>query len=223
MKHPSIGYSKMLVCLPTYQENACVVNMITSIRNLGFEVMVTDGGSTDGTPELAEAEGVQVLSRPGKGKGAGVIQATRYAAEKGFDYIAFLDCDMTYPVEALPTLYQAMESGLDMAVAARDFQKIKWLNRMANILFSVVISLLFWNKVGDSQTGMRALRVSKYNGLLTAENFDIESEIICKTLRKGYTFQEFPIDYLERVGESKVTIWDAFLILNRIVKERFRS
>lgn len=62
-----------------------------------WELIVADGGSRDGTPELAEALGARVLRCPGRGRGP---QQNAGAAEARGDLLLFLHADAILPPEA---------------------------------------------------------------------------------------------------------------------------
>jgi glycosyltransferase involved in cell wall biosynthesis len=220
MKNPESG--SILICLPTFREEQSIERMIDQITSLGYPLVVTDGGSDDQTIYLAQNKGIEVLLRRGEGKGAGVRQVLNYAKQKGYDGVGFLDCDLTYPVSSIPELEIAFRNGADMVVGCRPFSKIVFLNRLANLLFTQAINLLFFGRLTDSQSGMRILRTNCFNNVLKSSGFDIETEISCFALKNKLVIQELKVDYHERVGESKVSIWDAFVILRRIMLERFR-
>lgn len=215
--------NSLLICLPTFREEQSIEKMIDQIRSLNYQLIITDGGSDDRTVQIAMNKGVEVMLRPGLGKGAGIIQVLDYALSEGYEAVGFLDCDMTYPVRALPKMEEELLKGADMVVGCRPFTKIVFLNRLANRLFTALINLLFWGSLRDSQSGMRILRTKQFAGKLEAKNFDIETEISCLALRNKLLICQIDIDYYERVGESKVSFWDAFIIISRIFKESFKS
>lgn len=88
------------VLLPAFNEAATVAGVVDGLRDEGFDdVLVMDGGSTDGTRELARDAGarVEVQTRSGKG------QAVREAMQDHIDseYVVMLDADGTYaPADA---------------------------------------------------------------------------------------------------------------------------
>ncbi|HUF27424.1 MAG TPA: TIGR04283 family arsenosugar biosynthesis glycosyltransferase [Gemmatimonadaceae bacterium] len=69
------------VVIPALDERKCIAAILGDLRELDLphEVIVADGGSTDGTPELAALLGARVVAAP-RGRGvqlaAGVRQAT---------------------------------------------------------------------------------------------------------------------------------------------------
>jgi glycosyltransferase involved in cell wall biosynthesis len=209
-----------LICLPTYNEVACVREMINSIKAIGFEVFVTDGGSDDGTRDIVTELGITMLDRPGQGKAAGMRQAIQYAHRKEVQILGFIDCDMTYPVNRIPDLLDLL-SECDMAVGARNMLAIKQPNRMGNYFFTGLINFLYGSALKDTQSGLRLIRVNKYADLLNAKGMDLEAEITCKSLSMGMKIMELDIDYHERVGETKIRLLDGLPILFRILYERF--
>jgi len=77
------------------------------------EVIVVDGGSTDGTWEIVEAaEGIQALSEPGANIARGRNLAIRAAAH---EVIAVTDADCVLDAEWLRNLLSPIEAGADVS------------------------------------------------------------------------------------------------------------
>jgi glycosyltransferase involved in cell wall biosynthesis len=214
------NYPNVIVCLPAYNEVESIERMIDGIRKEKFYVIVTDGGSTDGTKEKALAKNVDVLERPGKGKGYGMRQAIHYAYEKGYEIIVFLDCDMTYPIDRIKDML-AVINGVDMVVGARNYNRMPFLYKLANLFFTSLVNILNGTNLKDTQSGMRALRINKFLDFITVESIEVEIELSVKAIRRKYVTRELPVDYYERSGKSKIFFWDAFVIVYRIISCRF--
>lgn len=85
---------RIAVVIPTLHEAHRIQDAIRSARAPGVEVIVADGGSTDGTAERARAEGARVLTcEPGRAR---QLQAGVRAAGEN-DAILFLHADTTLP------------------------------------------------------------------------------------------------------------------------------
>lgn len=209
------------MCLPTLNEQQSIALMIDQIKALGLDLVICDAGSTDGTVEIAKGKDIVVLQREKPGKGSGVQKALQYANQEGYDSVLFIDCDETYPVLDIPKLLSFMGE-YKMVVGARSQKQVAFINGLGNRGFNFLINTLFGGKLIDINSGMRALDVKTYLPLITANNFDVETQISCLTLKHRIKYLEIPIEYAERKGKSKVSYSDGFDILWRIARERFK-
>jgi len=92
---------RLAVVIPTLNEATTIVAAIRDLKGQGpDEVIVTDGGSRDGTAELARAEGVGVVEGP---PGRGVQQNRGAAAVQG-DLLLFLHADCQLEPGAIASL-----------------------------------------------------------------------------------------------------------------------
>lgn len=211
---------KTVVCLPTYNEEESLQEMIEQIRQTGLDLFVVDDHSTDRTPEIAKRNGVPLYLRDGAGKGWGVRKAVQVAKEGGFDNLVLIDCDCTYPPRFIPQLLRHLPE-CDMVVGQRPIRAIPRLNRIPNRFFTGLVNLLFFASLKDVNSGMRVFKVAKMPAL-DAEKFDIEAQMTIRAIKSGLKIREVPIDYFERKGKTKVRLKDGLIILFGILKERFR-
>ena len=210
-----------VVCLPTRNEIASIQMMVDEVKALGLPLFISDQASDDGTQEAAAKAGVRVFQRTGQGKGCGVQTALKAARELGHDVLVLIDCDHSYPTKHIPELLAKMrETGADMVVGCRPFDTIQWSHRLVNHLHTGSINLLYKAAYHDINSGLRVLRVERFEGLLTAEGFDIEAQISCAAARGKMKVAEIPCGYVRRLGDSKIRAWDTWVILKRIWRER---
>lgn len=214
-----------MVALPTRNEEESIADVITALKVAGLkDIFVIDARSTDRTVALAEEAGLRVFQRDGHGKGSGIQKALEVAAHAGGDYLVVVDCDMTYPAYDIPHLLTYIPA-YDMVVGARDFRRISWSHRVVNYLHTGLINFLFGARLLDINSGMRVMRVDRFQSLLTAEGFDIEAQITTRALATGLSIKEAPIDFdgTRRKGVSKIHAHDTFIILARILYEFWHS
>ena len=211
---------KAVVCLPTRNEKDSIQVMIDRIKKLRYDVFVSDEQSDDSTIETANKNKVDGYQRDGSGKGFGVRKGIEIAKKKGYDVLVLLDCDCSYPPEYIPKLLEHMPK-YDMVVGKRTMGNIPFLHRLPNIAHTMAVNVLYFANLKDINSGMRAFKLDKIKNL-DAAGFDIEAEITTKALKNGLKINEIPIKYQKRAGVSKIRIKDGFVILWRIIKERFR-
>lgn len=96
------------VVVPTKNAHGPITTCLQAIRrNDPREVIVVDGLSTDGTPEIAAALSDRVISDDGNG----VAWARHLGAEVAASrYVAFIDVDIELPDEVLSLLLDEMQS-----------------------------------------------------------------------------------------------------------------
>ncbi len=209
----------VVVCLPTMNEVESIREMIRQIRAEGYDLFVVDAGSTDGTREIAQDLGVTVYDRAFPGKGIGLQKALDVCAEQGYDRMAYIDCDLTYPVDRIPEMVE-LSKEYDLVIGARAMKNITLTHRIANTVYNNMVNILFAAHYLDINSGLRVLHVAKFRGLLDAEDFDIEAQTCCRAMKRGYEVKDIEIAYGDRTGSSKVVVRHAFEIFFRILWER---
>ncbi len=220
--------SKVTVIIPTLNEAKGIAEVLhelplEELRSSGFqtEVLVVDGGSTDGTRSIAAEAGAEVILEKG-GKASAV---RRGLVESTGEYIFTIDGDGTYPSDAIIEMVELLQNGASMVLASRLDGDIcpgamSSLNRFGNKLLTKLANGLYGVKVTDLCTGMRGFKKGGLNGRLPAgKGFEIEASIHNILADKGIS--EVPIEYRARKGESKLKTKDGFFIAVRLLKGRF--
>jgi glycosyltransferase involved in cell wall biosynthesis len=155
--HP-IGLSVVMI---TMNEQEAVARVIDDIRAVvpEAEILLVDS-SQDRTAELAQEKGALVIKQfPPKGYGPAMDLVLRSARGQ---VIVTLDCDGSYPTEMIPALARYVsDGGWDLVDGARvDLTRkpaaMPWLNFLGNIGFGLVGSALFFRRLPDLHSGMRA-------------------------------------------------------------------
>ena len=213
------------VLIPAFNEEGAIARQIRELEDVlgtsGWtsEVLVVDDGSTDATAARAEACGTRVLrlARNG-GYGAALkagIDATRH------EWILIIDADGTYPAGAVPDLLREAQSG-DMIVGSRVTARMHTpaLRRPAKWILRVYAGLLARRRIPDLNSGMRLIRrcsIPPFRDLLPS-GFSFTSTITLALVATGGRVRYVPIDYLARVGKSKIRPSDFFRMLSQITR-----
>jgi rSAM/selenodomain-associated transferase 2 len=102
--------NRLSIVMPVLNEAGLIEKALNDLRPLqaqGAEIVVVDGGSTDGTPERAAERNCRVL-RSARGR---AVQMNTGAHSASSPYLLFLHVDTRLPPDALPTLIEAFATG----------------------------------------------------------------------------------------------------------------
>ena len=189
---------------------------------MGFDLLIVDDGSPDGTASLVKAEQAtygerfHLLERSGKlGLGTAYIAGFKYALERGYDRIFEMDCDFSHNPDDLQRLYEAAEAGADVVVGSRYVCGVNIVNwPMSRLLMSYFASkyvrIVTRMPVCDATAGFVAYR----REVLEAIDFDrvqmngygFQIEMKYSAWRLGYQIGEVSIIFIDRVeGTSKMS------------------
>lgn len=192
------------------------------------EIVVVDGGSTDGTIEWCEAHGFRVLRQSRRGYGAGMREVI--AAADGEIIIEFM-ADGNCKPETIPLLVEKVREGYDLVIASRYTRGARSLDdtpvtRLGNWGFTSVINLVFGAQFDDAMMGYRAYRKSKFLTMRMDEDgltFPTQGSI--QFTRYGYRVAEIPSDEPRRIGgERKAKNFGTGVeLLRMIAKETYRA
>ncbi|HYC59583.1 MAG TPA: glycosyltransferase family 2 protein [Thermoanaerobaculia bacterium] len=207
---------KLTVSMITMNEEGAVAKVIKDIQRVApdAEVLLVDS-SKDRTAEIAEELGARVIKQfPPQGYGPAMDRAVREASG---DVVITLDCDDTYPVEAIPELRRLVEQdGYDLVNTTRVHKRPKampFANFLANRFFALGARVLHGLKTTDVHSGMRAYRKSMIDRVQwTAKGAALPVDMYVIPHRMGFRTIEIPIDYRERIGTTTLhrfssTVW----------------
>ncbi|NHE58676.1 polyprenol monophosphomannose synthase [Cyclobacterium plantarum] len=217
--------SKKLVIIPTYNEKENIQDIVTAVLDLpeGFEVLVIDDGSPDGTATLVKAlqfdfsNRVHLIERKGKlGLGTAYLEGFAYALNNGYEYIFEMDADFSHDPKDLSRLYlKAFEEGHDMVIGSRYVSGVNVVNwPMGRVLMSFFASkyvqLITGIPIKDTTAGficyhrkvLEAINLEKIRFIGYA--FQIEMKFTAWKL--GFDIVELPIIFTDRTrGSSKMS------------------
>jgi len=210
-----MGEPIVSVIIPAFNEADSIKDVILEVRSVmdaygtGYELIVVDDGSTDGTSAALQGMDVVVVTHPeNKGYGASLKTGIRGAAG---EIIVITDADGTYPASEIPGLVSHLrDNGYDMAVGARTGKdvNIPLLRRPAKFFLKKLADYLSETKIPDLNSGLRAFRKElaiKYFHLLP-QGFSFTTTITLALLSDGYNVVFVPIDYhVRKGGKSKIS------------------
>jgi len=227
-----------LILLPTLDEEAGLDLTLGELERVGRfpgrtppKLLVVDGGSTDGTRDVAAHHGVEVLLQTGRGKGAAVRDGLDWARRHGYATVGVLDADGTYPCDRLPALFGLLDGGADVVIGVRrpnrpaDSTARDLVHRIGNVALNLSAATLSRGPLLDVCSGFWGVRTAIVPGLrLESDGFEIESELFVKAARHRLQIVQIPIEYRDRVGTAKLhAVRDGLRIFLSIVRHSFRG
>jgi glycosyltransferase involved in cell wall biosynthesis len=186
----------------------CVRKAIGFLAESGIdgEVLIADNGSTDGSQQLAEAEGARVVDIQEKGYGNALMGGI--SAARG-QYVIMGDADDSYDFTNLMPFMEELRKGADLVMGNR-FEggiapgAMPPLHRyLGNPVLSFVGRLFFRSRIGDFHCGLRGFNRESVLALnLQTAGMEFASEMVVKSTLAKQDIREVPTT-LAKDGRSR--------------------
>jgi glycosyltransferase involved in cell wall biosynthesis len=193
---------ELTVVLPCLNEAetlaVCIRKAKASIAGLGIdgEVVIADNGSTDGSQDIARAEGARVVDVPIRGYGAAL---TAGIADAKGEFVIMGDADDSYDLSNLGPFVEALRGGADLVMGNRFAGGIEpgampALHRyLGNPVLTAVGRILFRSPVKDFHCGLRGFRRDAILELdLRTTGMEFASEMVVKATLNKLNIVEVP-------------------------------
>src|SRR5919109_90958 len=189
----------LTVMIPALNEAANLDHILPQLKSalaaLGpsHEVLVVDGGSSDGTQDIVRKHGARLISQKRPGFGGAYVAGFEQA--RG-EYLVTLDADGSHDPSVLADLWTGRQLA-EVVIASRYVDggsavMPRWrrfLSRVLNAAFRRGLSL----PVRDLSSGFRLYRTAVLREIdPRASDFDILEEILIRALAAGYRVHEIP-------------------------------
>jgi dolichyl-phosphate beta-glucosyltransferase len=232
---------RLSLILPAFNEAARLPGTIRRVeayfgnRLAETEVIVVDDGSTDGTGRGAEELSatrpwLRVLRQhANRGKGAAVRRGVQDARAE--DLIAFLDADLTIPVELLHDLTtRVRQGGADIAIASRFVRGSRnrrpLIRRAMGRGFRFFVKLLVPTGLEDTQCGGKVYRSDAARYLFARQRLDgfcFDAEVLFIARREGLRVVEVPFELVQERRTSLHLLKEGLRMLSDLVQIRVNA
>ncbi len=220
-----VNMEKKLVIIPTYNEIENISKIIQAVFDLegGYQVLVIDDGSPDGTAGVVKSlqqvypDRLHLVERSGKlGLGTAYVAGFKWALERDYDYIFEMDADFSHNPADLPRLLDACtQGGADLAVGSRYCDGINVVNwPMGRIMMSYSASIYVRTVLGariyDSTAGFvcysRKVLETIDLDAVKMKGYGFQIEMKYTAYKLGFKIAEVPVIFVNRKeGTSKMS------------------
>lgn len=204
-KPAPVGDGRVTVVLPCMNEADSLPGVLACIPD-GYEALVVDNNSTDGTAEVARRHGARVVAESVPGYGSAVHAGIEAAAT---EFVAVIDGDGSLDPADLPALVRDVEGGADMAVGRRrPARGVRWPWHAR--LGTAAVSWRLRTRHGLGVHDIAPMRVARRDAVLGLGVVDRRSgyplELLVRAAAAGWRVVERDVAYGARTGgRSKVS------------------
>jgi glycosyltransferase involved in cell wall biosynthesis len=234
---PGHAQPRVSVIIPALNEARNLEHVFAALPAGLHEVILVDGHSTDGTPDVARRlmPGIRVVSQTRKGKGNAL--ACGFAAATG-DIIVMIDADGSTDPAEIPAFVAALTAGADFAKGSRfapgaGSADITPLRHLGNKALGLLVNVMYRTRYSDLCYGYNAFWAAAVPafGLQAdgtektwGDGFEIETLLSLRTAAAGLAITEVPSYEHARIhGQSNLnTIRDGRRVLRTIFTEWHR-
>jgi dolichyl-phosphate beta-glucosyltransferase len=227
------GEVRLSVVVPAYKEERIgdtVRRLRTDLEKIaiegGLEIVVVDDGSHDGTAELAEAAGADVVIRQPVNRGKGSAVRAGVLASAGRT-VAFTDADLSYSPDQILDLLAEVEDGWDVVVGSRRHDDTVALVRERRVReigsrgINLLTKAVLLGQHHDTQCGLKAFRSDVARLIFThshVDGFAFDVEVFHLVERYKLSLREIPVRVTNQPTSTVHAVRDAV----RLVRDLFR-
>jgi glycosyltransferase involved in cell wall biosynthesis len=233
---PNQSAQDVAVLIPSFQPDERLQPYVEELTGADFQriVVVDDGSGAEYArvfDSLERIGGVTVLRYPeNRGKGYALRHGMRYLLEEhnGCAYIVTADSDGQHTVADIRSMADALRrDSTGLLLGTRDFSAshVPGKSRAGNQITSKVFHVLYGQKVGDTQTGLRGYARGLIPQFLRikGDRYDYEMNQLIHCAIEGIPIRALPIETVyenNNEGSHFRTVVDSYRIY-RVILSRF--
>jgi glycosyltransferase involved in cell wall biosynthesis len=206
----AVYHARILVCIPAYNEEKNIGNIVRKARNHADEVIVCDDGSVDNTAKFALQEGASVINHT-KNYGYGKTIRTLFqeALKKKADIIVTIDSDGQHDPEQIPIIVEPiLKNGFDVVIGSRFIvdkhdMHIPFYRSFGIKTITKFTKQVSYKNLTDAQSGFRGYSRHAVETMnLVEDGMQVSTEILLRAGSSKLNITEVPVSISYDVENS---------------------
>ena len=198
------------VVIPTLNEAGNIVEVINTVEKeikYPYEIIIVDGGSTDGTRKIVKNKNCKLIIETRRGYGLALRLGMKQA---NGNIMVMVDGDGTYELKHINiVLDRLIEKDAELCLATRMYDPNKamgMMNFVGNKVITFCFNMLYKQNLSDSQSGYRALSKKAFDKIeFKEDDMAFATEMLVKFSQKKFKMVEIHTIYKERkYGKPKL-------------------
>jgi len=232
-RHNNNSLNSISVFFPCYNEQDNVERTVTRalsvLEKLGldYEVIIVDDGSKDVTAEIADGLARQnpriklVRHSTNLGYGAALQSGFRAASKR---LVFYTDGDGQFDISELPSLIPLLRQ-YDIVSCFRLNRQDNLIRKINGFCWTKLVCLLFGLRLKDIDCAFKLYKREIFDNIqLSSAGALIDTEILARAVKKGFTIIQRPVHHFPRTagkqtGASLKVIFRAFKELFRLYRQ----
>ena len=199
-----------VACIPAYDEERTIYDVIKSSMKHVDKVIVCDDGSDDNTSTKAkEAGAVVIRHEKNLGKGAALKSLFKHAKEINADMMVTIDGDGQFLPEEIEKLIKPIldnESDIVIGYRFSSDMEMPSYRKAGNKILDKITSMASELPFRDTQSGFRAYSKKAIQSInFTTDGFGADSEILVVASQKGLKISEVKVSVIYDTGGKTST------------------
>jgi len=196
---------ELAVVIPAWNERENLELLLPALRevlddlSVTSEIIVADGGSSDGTRETAARRGARVVVQTERGYGGGLLAGFAVSTAP---WVVTMDADLSHRPIFLQELWKRRHEA-EVLIASRYVAggraEMEALRRLLSHVLNRTYARALALPLRDLSSGFRMYRREALQGVLpTARDFDFLEELLIRVHAEGWRVAEVPFHYMAR-------------------------
>lgn len=229
----------LLLLIPAYNEERRIEPVLRDYARFfqknysgKFQIVAILNGCTDNTLGVVQkvaAEFPMVRADEFKepiGKGGALIEGLKLASQG--DLIGYVDADGATPPRAFLELVEKIGAA-DCVIGSRWLpgavihQSQSSRRRFASRAFHLIVQLLFWLNIRDTQCGAKVMKrevVEKIHDHLRIADMAFDINLLVSIKRSGFRIREVPTEWTDQAGSKVVLFHSSLTMFLSVVRVR---